>query len=204
MRLYIAGLATVLFLSCGTTPQKKTDTIVIGKDSSSTNEAKTEPVEEVIVKPKLPKGAVTANYLNGVKAFYGYVKHVNTQKGITTIAFEEGAAPNIVLPEIYGAKLSYKRFPEFDRDLLLVTAKLKDPNFNKYFLYVLRNGSWKRVVNGWAIHKSNKPESLKPIIVDPKNPNKMKRYYSVFDLDETSELGYTWRLLSESIAISNR
>ena len=59
------------------------------------------------------------------------------------------------------------------------------------------------VVNSFAIHKDNMSDTLVPIRVDPENPNYMLRYYSVFDLDETSDLGYTWRLLSERIPIND-
>ena len=201
MRFSIMVFVVAIIFSCGT-PQQKTNTVVIGKDTTSVDDSK--PIEEIVVKPVAPKGAITANYLNGVPSFYGYVKHVNRTKGVTTIAFEDEQVSPIIIPDTYGAKLAFNRFPEFDRDLLLVTAKLKDPNFNKYFLYIHRAGQWKLVVNSWAIHKSNNPDSLKPIVVDPSNPNRMKHYYSVFDLDATSELGYTWRLLEESIPMVNR
>lgn len=203
MKFTTVGLLVLLFFSCGT-PQPKTPNVVIGKDTTTTEEKVIIPKEEKVVEPKIPNGAVSANYRNGVKAFYGYVEKVDRKNGGTTIAFENNEAPRLFIKDTYGAKLSFNRWAEFDRDLLLVTAKLKDPNFNKYFLYILKNNNWQPVVNGWAIHKSNKPETLKPIVVDPGNPNKLKRYYSVFDLDETSELGYTWRLLEESIPIVNR
>jgi hypothetical protein len=190
-------LVLVLFASCGTPPQKQ-NTFVIGPIDTTSAVVETAP-KEIIIEPLVPKGAVSANYKSGVKEFYAYVKHVNTSKGVTTIAFEDDSAPEIIVEEAYGANLSFIRFKEFDRDLLLINTTLLDANFRKYFLYMLKNRQWKQVVNGWAIHVDNKPDTLTPIIVDPSNENKMRRYYSVFDLDKKSELGYTWRLLEESV-----
>lgn len=203
--LLLMKITTVLFISailgCGTPPSKKPKTI-IGKPKPAVNIPKEEI--PVIKEPKIPEGAVSANFLSDNTPFYAFVHKVDKKKGITTIRFEKPNIPHIVLPETYGASLSMLRFDEFDRDLLLVTAKLKDPVFNKYYLYVHRNNTWKLVVNGFAIHQDNNPHTLEPIVVDPDDPTKMLRYYSVFDLDKTSNLGYTWRLLTESIPIKNK
>ena len=43
-----------------------------------------------------------------------------------------------MMPKSYGGTVSSINLDGFDSDLLLLTAKLKDPNFNKYFLFVLR------------------------------------------------------------------
>ena len=102
-----------------------------------------------------------------------------------------------------GGTVSSVSLEGFDRDLLLVTSKLKDPNFNKYFIFVLRNNAWKPVVNGFAIHKSNLNQISQPLQINPDRPKEILRYYSVFDLDKTSPLGYTWRLLRESVTILN-
>lgn len=199
----LIGLALLFVLiNCGT-PQKKRPS------SSETNnekviissEPKTEKPEE---KPALPNGAVTAHFTSGTLPYYGYVQKVDKRKGETTIAFENNKAPLLKIPKTYGAKLEVLTFPEFKSDLLLVTAQLKDPIFNKYFLYVLKNGGWQPVVNGFALHKSHVNDTLVPITVDPEKPDHMFRYYSVFDLDEESELGYTWRLFNESIPIQNQ
>tara|TARA_R110002072_G_scaffold303113_1_gene494163 strand:+ start:63922 stop:64566 length:645 start_codon:yes stop_codon:yes gene_type:complete len=202
--MHVATIATVcLIIGCGA-PQKKSKTIIGPpiEDDTIINI----PQEElpVIEEPKIPKGAVVANYRAEATPFYAIVDKVDKRRGTTTIAFERPEVPSIVIPDTYGATLTSLRFDEFDRDLLLVKSKLKDPVFTKYHLYVLRNNRWKLVVNGFSIHKDNNPESLTPIIVDPENPKKMKRYYSVFDLDENSELGYTWRLLQESVPILNK
>lgn len=191
----------IAFLGCGTPPSKKPKTI-IGEPDTRVNI----PQEEipVVIEPKLPAGAVSANFITSETPFYAVVDKIDRRKGVTTIRFEKPSVPKIVIPDAYGASLSTLRFDEFDRDLLLVTTKLKDPVFNKYYLYIYRNSTWKLVVNGFAIHQDNNPESLVPIVVDPDDPSRMKRYYSVFDLDETSTLGYTWRLLSESVPILNK
>lgn len=192
------------FVACGSSSEK-TNTVVIGDPNTPT-----ETVSEVSViapeteAPILPTGAVTANFKTDNIPFYGYVKNVNKRKGITIIAFENNKAPTLVLNETYGADVSMLRFDEFDRDLLLVNTKIEDPQFYKYHLYVLKNGQWLSVVKPFAIHESHVNAALKPIIVDPKNPNNMFRYYSVFDIDDESELGYTWRLFNESVAIRNR
>lgn len=194
-------LLSVTLLCCGSPPHKKNNVVIGPKDTNTTVVL---PPKEVIIAPVIPEGAVQANFISGVEEFYGYVKHVDSNKGFTTIAFEKETAPQLTIPKAYGAVLSYLRFDEFDRDLLLLNTRLKDPNFDKYYLYILKNGQWLPVVNGWAIHKDNRPDTLSPIYVDPENPGRMFRYYSVFDLDATSELGYTWRLFNESIPIENK
>lgn len=204
--MQVAALVTIsLVLSCVSPPKSKNKTI-ISPPVEDTTVPVIIPKEDVpiIKEPKLPKGAVIASFLSNKKPFFANVDKVDKRKGKTTIAFENGNAPKIVIPDTYGATLSTLRFDEFDRDLLLVKAKLKDPIFTKHYVYVLRNNQWKLVVNGFSIHKDNNPESLKPIVVDPENTKNMKRYYSVFDLDETSSRGYTWRLLTESVPILNR
>lgn len=194
---YLKGFILLFFVSCGT-PTQKQHTVVIGpKDTITVKEEP--PPKDVVIEPRLPDGAISANFISRSTDFYGYVKKINTVKGTTIIAFEDNAAPEIILSETFGAQLSYLRFQEFDCDLLLVNAAILDPNFNKYYLYILKDGHWKLVVNGWAIHKDNKPDTLRPIMVNPENPDKMTRFYSVFDLDKNSELGYTWRLLEEHI-----
>lgn len=205
MNLLFAPLLVLVLISCAA-PQPKLTPNVLPEDDTTSSTVMETPVEEeeIIIVPTIPKGAITANYESGLKAFYGFVENHTPSKGKTVIAFEDNSAPRIVLNDTYGAELSFLRFPEFDRDLLLVNARLKDPNFNKYYLYILKDDQWKLVVNGWAIHKSNNPDALEPIIVDPKKRNHMKRFYSVFDLDKESALGYTWRLLEESIPIENR
>jgi hypothetical protein len=194
--LYVFGL----LFGCGSNPKEKIPREII-KDSSVSVDIIEEPT---ILEPILPPGAVEANYIEGEVPFYAHVKYIDKKNGKTVIAFEDTRLPTITIPETYGATLTSLRFDEFDRDLLLVATKLKDPIFNKYFLYIYKDGQWKKVVNGFSIHKSHVDDTLVPIRIDPENPNNVFRYYSVFDLDETSELGYTWRLFSESIPIKNK
>ncbi|WP_432412036.1 hypothetical protein [Rasiella sp. SM2506] len=198
-------LSVCLIIGCGAPPQKKSKNI-IGPNTDETTIPVNIPKENlpILEEPKLPKGAVTANFLSNRKPFFAAVDNVDKRNGKTTINFEDAVAPNIVIPGAYGATLTTLRFVEFDRDLLLVKAKLKDPVFTKHYLYILRNNQWKLVVNGFSIHQDNNPESLEVITVDPENSKNMKRYYSVFDLDQTSSLGYTWRLLTESVPILNK
>ncbi|WP_034259651.1 hypothetical protein [Altibacter lentus] len=191
------GILLIMLQACGgsTTQGPKN---IIG-DPEPNTETETVIETPVISEPILPKGAVTANYITKKTPFYAYVKGVDKSLDITEIAFEDAAIPAIRIPETVGASLSSLRFNEFESDLLLVTAKIKDPNFNKYYLYQFRNGRWEMVVNRFAIHRSHVNDTLIPITVDPANPGYMLRYYSVFDLDAKSDLGYTWRLLRESV-----
>ncbi len=202
--MQVATLVTISLIFSCVSPTKNKN--IIGPPVEDTTVPVNIPKEDlpIIEEPKLPKGAVVANFLTDQEPFYASVASVDKRNGSTTITFEDAAAPKIIIPETYGATLTTLRFDEFDRDLLLVKAKLKDPVFTKHFLYVLRNNQWKLVVNGFSIHEDNNPESLSPIEVDPENSGNMKRYYSVFDLDQNSSSGYTWRLLTESIPILNR
>lgn len=200
MRLILL-LGFVFFLKgCGTTAPKSEN--VIGTPDPETQQTttipKTEPVKNV------PNGAVFGNYNGDNKAFYGHVRAVDKRKGTMVVAFEQRSLPPIIINKAYGGTLSSLNLQGFDRDLLLVTTKLKDPSFNKYYVYVLRNNQWKEVVNGFAVHQSHFNQVITPISNDPGNSNNLNRFYSVFDLDATSATGYTWRLLSESVPIENR
>ncbi len=189
--------------ACGSGSEKK-NTVVIG-DPNPTRE----PISEAIITAPedvvaTPIGAINGNFKTGNTPFYVYVKNVNKRKGITTIAFEDNHAPSLILNETYGATITTLRFDEFDRDLLLVNTKIKDPQFHKYHLYILKNGQWLPVVKPFTIHESHKEAQKNPIFVDPQNPNNMFRYYSVFDIDDTNDQDYGWRLHNESVAIKNR
>jgi len=189
--------------ACGSS-SKKNNRVIIG-----TSEEVTQPISEVNKPPTetstlTPNGAATGNFYKDRVEFYGYVANVDINKGITTISFQDNIAPSIRLEERYGATLSTLRFKEFNSDLLLVDTKINDPQFHKYHLYILKNNQWLPVVNPFAIHESHKEAQQNPIIVDPDNPNNMFRYYSVFDIDDTNETGYGWRLHNESIPILNK
>ncbi len=198
-------VAILTFFACGS-GSDKTNNVVIGDPKPQTEDISevNSTAPQTVVVPPLPKGAVTASFKTDNISFYGYVKNVNTGKGITTIAFENNAAPPLVLRDTYGATMRSLGFDEFDRDLLLVDTKIEDPQFHKYHLYILKNNQWLSVVNPFAIHESHKEAQQNPIFVDPDNPNNMFRYYSVFDIDDTNELEYGWRLHNESILIQNR
>jgi len=51
MKLFVAILVIFLLFSCGT-PQKKTNTVVIGKDTTSTST--TTIPKEIVIEPKIP------------------------------------------------------------------------------------------------------------------------------------------------------
>ena len=192
------------FIACGSSSEK-TNSVVIGSKMPQTETISEEIITEPeVVMPILPIGAVSANYMADNIPFYAFVQNIDLRKGITTIAFQNNKAPSFSIKERYGATLKMLRFDEFDRDLLLVDTKLKDPQFHKYHLYILKNEQWLPVVKPFAIHESHKDAQKNPIFIDPNNPNNMFRYYSVFDIDETNEAGYGWRLHNESVAIKNR
>ena len=190
MKYFVISISFI-FVYCGT-PNKKEKSVIGGEPTKK---------ENIAIEPVIPDGAITADFNGNRSPFYSYVKNIDSIKGITTIAFENNRYAVIKIPKSYGAVLDSLKLKGIDRDLLLATVKLKDTNFNKYFLYKLQNNQWKQVVNGFAIHKSNRPDTLRPIIIDSKDSTKITRYYSVFDLDKNSESGYRWRLLQETISI---
>ena len=194
MKAFSSLLLAILAVGCGSPVEKQKNII-----SDENSEEKEISIEE----PAIPPGAITANFNGDNVPFYGYVKNIDSEKAITTIAFENDQFSTISIPKSYGAVLDTLKMKGMDRDILLATVKLKDTNFNKYYTYRLRNNEWKPLVNGFAIHKSNRPDTLRTISIDPKDSTKVIRYYSVFDLDKGSETGYTWRLLQETIPIEN-
>tara|TARA_R110002049_G_scaffold1687_10_gene12828 strand:+ start:5142 stop:5759 length:618 start_codon:yes stop_codon:yes gene_type:complete len=204
IKIFVYSVITAS-LSCGA-PSKKPTNIIGGDESNTTNiPTKTDPVTNpVIIEPVIPKGAVTGYFNGDLKKFYAQISRVDTRHEKTYISFEGKRYPDLVIPKTLGGSLSAIVLEGFDRDLLLVTSKIKDPNFNKYHLYILRNKKWKPVVNGFAIHKSNLKQVDTPIKLDPNNLNNVLRYYSVFNLDKGSPTGYSWLLQTESIPIDNR
>jgi len=196
MKFFFLICLIFLFFTCGTPPKKDSQ---IQDEITEVKEVK----EPINVTPLLPEGAVTANFNGDSLFFYSYVKKNNTKNGITYISFEDELFPEIQIPKSYGATLSFLKFKGYDRDLLLATVKLKDTSFNKYYVYILRNNQWKPFVNGFAIHKSNLTDSLVPIQLDSLDNTKVRRFYSVFDLDNSNNKKYSWRLLEESIPIES-
>jgi hypothetical protein len=199
IRLFLS-IPLLWALNCGSPSVKRT----VIEDQEPTITV-TDTIElPVIAEPILPLGATQGNFNGDQKAFYAYVSQVDLQNEITYISFENDAYQQIKVPKSYGGTLSSFVLEGFDRDLLLLTAKLKDPNFNKYFLYVLRDNQWKPVMDGFAIHLSNMENIRNPIRINPTTPLELVRNYSVFSLDASDPLGYTWLLLEESVPIENR
>ncbi len=184
----------ILAFGCGTPTQKPKS--VIGDD----------PIEENlpgIITPILPEGAVTADFNGNFQPFYAFVEKVIAKNETTFIGFEDENLPQILIPESFGAKLSPLKLEGFDREILMVNAKLRDTNFNKYFLFVFRENQWKPIVNPFAIHKTNMSDTLIPAKINPENPKELLRYYSVFEMDANSEKKYRWALLQESVLLEN-
>ena len=201
---FLVTLHLLLLLSCNDSVKKSTP--VIGESESEITTILSDSIssESEITVPIIPDGAVFGNYNGDSIPFYARVRHVDNRGQITYIAFENDSLPQILVPKTIGGAISKVFLNGFDRDLLLITAKLKDPNFKKYFLYVLRDKKWNPVMNGFAIHIANLEEVDSPFKINPENPDELLRYYSVFDLDKESDFGYTWSLLEESIPIENR
>lgn len=164
---------------------------------------KTEPPISPKVITTIPEGAVNANFLGAQDSIYAYVKEVDMRSEKTTIAFQNNKLPKISIPESVGAELQILKLKKFNKDLLLVNAKLKDTNFNEYYLYFWNDTAWTQPVNRFAIHKSNMSDTLVPIQTNPNDSTQLLRYYSVFDMDRNSAQKYSWRLLSESLPIEN-
>lgn len=183
----------VFFISCGS-PAKKNKNIIGA------------PIEKVLEEPPatpiIPESAVAGNYYGDSILFYAYIKELDTLHFKTTIAFEGDKYPEFIIPETRSAKLAPLHFSAENKDILLVTTTLKDTSFTKYFLYILKDSVWKPMVNGFAIHNSNRPDTLTPIRINPLNDGEVIRYYSVFDLDTSGKEKYSWRLLKENIPIS--
>jgi hypothetical protein len=205
MTKFLVTITLLWFLGCDsptnivTAKDNLNETTIFSEDSLVASDS----VIKIIAENPPPPGAVFGNYNGDAFPFYARVLKEDTKNHKTYIAFNTKNCPQIVIPETVGGSLSSICLEGFDRDLLLFTAKLKDTSFNKYFLYILRNQEWKQVVNPFAIHKSNLTENLQPLQINPDETSKVLRNYSVFDLDETSPHGYTWRLLTESVVIDN-
>ncbi|CAM3261274.1 hypothetical protein [Aequorivita lipolytica] len=151
--------------------------------------------------PVLPKGALKADFFGTQDSIYAYVKHIDTVNETTRVQFEQKKLPEIIIPESIGAELQVIKLKNFKKDVLLVNAKLKDTNFNEYYLFVWNDSIWTQPVNRFAIHKSNMMDTLVPIINNQKDSTQLLRYYSVFNMDRKSEKKYSWKLMQESVPI---
>lgn len=150
------------------------------------------------------ENAVTGNFILDSVPMNAFVDYVDIEEQTTTIMSGNEAIGNIIIPEALGASLSSVRFEGFDPDLLLINSVYKDSIFRKYYLFILKNDEWLRVVDGFILHVDNISEGMVPIQMDPTNSARMKRSYSVFDMDPESETKYTWILKQETTDILNR
>jgi len=130
-----------------------------------------------------------------------FVKEMDTSTEKTLIGFENELLPELTIPESIGAHLHLIKLKNFQNDVLLVNAKLKDTNFNEYYVFVWKDSLWKQPVKRFNIHKSNMTDTLVPIRNNPEDSTLLLRYYSVFVMDRKSEKKFTWKLMSESVPI---
>lgn len=195
----VSLLIISLLLACGS-PKKSSGPVVVIPDRSENPPPPVVPKPTPPPKPKgPPKGAVTANFQDNGSLIYAYVKKVNKRKGGMTIAFEGNRLPQIVINEGQSASLSTVTLKDFNRPLLLVNTRLNDPDFHKYHLYVLKDGSWLQPIKPWAVHLDHSPNELETLRQE--RAGSVKRYYSVFDLDTEGDSTYTWRLLEEEVPV---
>lgn len=181
-----------LFLSCKE----------FGGDNKQDSDLKNiEPSNVIAEKPELPEGAIIADFLGNRDSLYAFIKKNDPLTETTLIGFQNNKLPDITIPESIGANLHILKLKNFKNDILLVNAKLKDTNFNEYYLFVWKDSIWKQPVNRFDIHKSNMADTLIPIRDNPKDSTQLVRYYSVFDMDRKSEKKFSWKLMLESVSI---
>src|SRR5690606_5363535 len=166
-----------------------------------TEEISEEPPTFIIEEDELPEGSIIADFLGNQDSLYAFIKEIDPATEITLIGFENKKLPEITIPESIGAELQILKLKNFESDVLLVNAKLKDTNFNEYYLFVWQDSLWKQPVNRFDIHKTNMTDTLIPIRNNPEDSTQLLRYYSVFDMDRASEKKYSWKLMQESISI---
>ncbi|WP_026450837.1 hypothetical protein [Aequorivita capsosiphonis] len=152
-------------------------------------------------KTGIPEGALRADFIGNRDSVYAFIKEIDTSTKTTLISFEKDKLPEISIPESLGAHLKILKLKNFDQDNLLVNAISLDTNFNEYHLFVWKDSMWNQPVNRFYIHKSNMSDTLIPIKDNPKDSMQVIRYYSVFEMDQTSEKKYSWRLEQESVLI---
>ncbi len=185
---YLLLALPFLFLGCkklGDKPQQETDILL-----------EEEPLSIINKGTNIPEGALTADFFGNSDSVYAYIKKIDPINEITHIGFE-----NEKLPESIGAELQLLKLKNFGNDILLVNAKLKDTNFNEYYLFVWEDSIWKQPINRFDIHKSNMSDTLIPIQNDPKDSTQVLRYYSVFNMDRDSEKKFRWKLMRERVSV---
>ncbi|MCT8339674.1 hypothetical protein MG296_06390 [Flavobacteriaceae bacterium TK19130] len=197
MNPFIFLIISFFLLSCGT-PSKNSEEHVIGGPKEAVESTDTSPIEETP-----PYGAVRGDFMGSNDWFYVYPKKNKHGTGMALFSEYEEIG-KISLPKAVATKLEVYSDEAFATDILVARTQLEDPQFNKYHLFIFREGKWLPLVNGFAIHKSHMSDTLRPFWRDPKDATKVVRHYSVFDLDTSSDEGYTWRLLTESVPMLNR
>lgn len=153
------------------------------------------------VKISFPEGALKADFFGNQDSLHVFIKSVDTTNETILIGFENELLPEITFPESLGAHLNILKLKNFENDVLLVNVIPKDTNFNEYYVFVWKDSAWNQPVNHFFIHKSNMSDTLVPIKNNPKDTMQLMRYYSVFEMDPTSDKKYSWRLMQESISI---
>lgn len=176
------------------------------KEFSDRDEIETDLITPQILteteeKISIPKGALKADFIGNQDSLYVFIKLVDSTTETILISFENELLPEITIPESFGAQLNVLKFKNFKNDVLLVNATSKDTNFNEYYLFVWKDSVWNQPVNRFYIHKSNISDTLIPIKNNPKDSLQLMRYYSVFEMDPTSDKKYSWKLMQESIPI---
>ncbi|MBK5212142.1 MAG: hypothetical protein JJE55_00595 [Flavobacteriaceae bacterium] len=189
---YLLLVVLLSFFSC----KKSGEAHKLGTDINNA-----EPSIYKYEKPELPEGALRADFIGNQDSVYAFIKEIDASTETTLIGFENKKLPEITIPESVGAELHILKLKNFVNDVLLVNAKLKDTNFNEYYLFVWEDSIWKQPANRFDIHKSNMTDTLIPIKNNPKDSTQLLRYYSVFDMDRTSGKKYSWKLMQESIPI---
>lgn len=187
---YLLLAIPFLFLSCNQYSNKKTPVknLVIEESPAI-----------IVEKPELPEGALMADFFGNKDSIFAIIQKIDVEKQTTRISFQKNRLPEILIPESIGADLKILKLKNFKNDILLVNAKLKDTNFNEYYLFVWNDSAWKQPVKRFAIHKSNMIDTLIPISNNPKDSTQLLRYYSVFNMDRKSEKKFTWKLMQESV-----
>lgn len=187
---YLFPAILILFFSCN--------------EFSSVDKSETDlltPKTSVVPKTEIPEGALMADFIGNKDSLYAFIKEIDTSNNTTLIGFENNELPEIRIPESVGAYLKILKLKNFGNDVLLVNAKLRDTNFNEYYIFVWKDSNWSQPVNRFDIHKSNMTDTLIPIKNNPEDSTQLLRYYSAFEMDRTTDKKFTWKLMQESVPI---
>lgn len=191
MKYFLLAISLLSFSCKESSDKYKPETDLITPEISESTKAKTD----------IREGALKADFIGNKDSLYAFIKEIDASNKTTLIGFENEKLPEITIPESTGAHLQALKLKNFDKDLLLVNAKLPDTNFNEHYVFLWKDSSWNQPVNRFDIHKSNMSNTLTPIRNDPKDSTKLLRYYSAFEMDRTSDKKFTWKLMLESIPV---